>query len=399
MMWVVAGLTCLVGASLGLFGGGGSVLMVPLLVYVAGVPARSAIAISLLVVGGTTAAALLMRGHRRSVRWGTGMLFGAAGMLSAYAGGRAAAFVPDAILLPGFALFMIAAGVAMFRHKSAETCELSEGSRGVRIPLALALGGGIGFMSGLAGAGGGFLVVPALVLFAGLDMGVAISTSLFVVAAQSTAGFLGHMHDLGSYSWPAVALTGLAIAGSIVGARFRGALSHARLRRGFAAFVAAVGVFVLIMHAPHSWFARLHLQAGHIAALLGGVIIGLAAAMLWLFNGRVAGVSGIAGGVLHSERGDRLWRALFMLGLVLGGVLVSRIVPGAFETATVAPATVVVAGLLVGFGTALGNGCTSGHGVCGVSRLSPRSLAAVGSFMGMGMLTVFFVRHVFEVLL
>jgi uncharacterized membrane protein YedE/YeeE len=79
-------------------------------------------------------------------------------------------------------------------------------------------------------------------------------------------------------------------------------------------------------------------------------------------------------------------------------VLVSRIVPTAFETATAAPVTIVVAGLLVGFGTALGSGCTSGHGVCGVSRLSPRSLVAVGSFMSMGMFTVFLVRHVFEVL-
>jgi uncharacterized membrane protein YedE/YeeE len=130
-----------------------------------------------------------------------------------------------------------------------------------------------------------------------------------------------------------------------------------------------------------------------LAPLLGGALIGLAAALLWLFNGRVAGVSGVAGGLLRTTRGDRLWRALFVLGLCLGGLFAGRALPAAFEAAGSAPLTLLVAGALVGVGTKLGNGCTSGHGVCGLSRLSRRSLAATLTFMATGVLTVFVIRH------
>ncbi|HUJ27628.1 MAG TPA: YeeE/YedE thiosulfate transporter family protein [Myxococcales bacterium] len=125
--------------------------------------------------------------------------------------------------------------------------------------------------------------------------------------------------------------------------------------------------------------------------LLGGVLIGLAASALLLLNGRVLGITGIVSGLLGP---DARWRALFVAGMLLGGAAVALALPGAFASALHQRTPVLIAGgLLVGFGTRLGNGCTSGHGVCGMARLSPRSLAATAVFIGTGALTVFALRH------
>jgi uncharacterized membrane protein YedE/YeeE len=128
-------------------------------------------------------------------------------------------------------------------------------------------------------------------------------------------------------------------------------------------------------------------------ALAGGVLIGLAAAMLLLFNGRIAGISGIAGGLLRPARGDVTWRAAFVAGLVLAPLawLLFGALPKLHVDAGLP--VLVVAGLLVGIGTRVGSGCTSGHGVCGLSRGSLRSLAATGTFMATGFAVVFLVRH------
>lgn len=129
------------------------------------------------------------------------------------------------------------------------------------------------------------------------------------------------------------------------------------------------------------------------ASLGGGVLIGLAAALLLLANGRIAGISGIAGGLLRPERGDIGWRLAFLLGLVIAPL--AWLAFGAMPPAQVdnSPALLTLAGLLVVIGTRFGSGCTSGHGVCGISRLSPRSLAATGCFMLAGLATVFVTRH------
>jgi uncharacterized membrane protein YedE/YeeE len=124
------------------------------------------------------------------------------------------------------------------------------------------------------------------------------------------------------------------------------------------------------------------------SALTGGVLIGLAASVLLIASGRVAGISGIVGGLLTPTRGDRLWRALFVLGLVAAGVGAALLAPERVGSSPRSLATLTVAGLLVGVGTRLGNGCTSGHGVCGISRLSPRSLLATITFIASGMLAV-----------
>ena len=129
-------------------------------------------------------------------------------------------------------------------------------------------------------------------------------------------------------------------------------------------------------------------------ALAGGLLIGLSSAALLLLNGRVAGISGIFAGLLEPRPGDRSWRALFLAGLIAGAAGVALLYPRSFRFDLVrAPALLLVAGVLVGFGTRLANGCTSGHGLCGVSRISPRSLVATATFIAAGALTVFVVRH------
>ncbi|WP_279358635.1 YeeE/YedE family protein [Methylobacterium indicum] len=135
-------------------------------------------------------------------------------------------------------------------------------------------------------------------------------------------------------------------------------------------------------------------MTAYLDPLAGGALIGAAAALLLLANGRIAGISGILGGLAGAEARDRAWRLAFLVGLLAGPVLY-RLVSGDWPAVgSVASWPVLVAaGLLVGFGTRLGSGCTSGHGVCGLARLSPRSFAAVATFMACAILTVFLVRH------
>ncbi|MCY7354079.1 MAG: YeeE/YedE family protein [Lysobacter sp.] len=138
-------------------------------------------------------------------------------------------------------------------------------------------------------------------------------------------------------------------------------------------------------------------MSGWMTALAGGMLIGVAATVLLAFNGRIAGVSGMVNGVLLPKHGDVAWRALFLLGLVAGGGIYLSLVPGAYAPRAGFPVpALLVAGLLVGFGTRMGNGCTSGHGVCGLGRLSLRSLAAVLTFMATAIATTFLIRHVWN---
>jgi len=130
----------------------------------------------------------------------------------------------------------------------------------------------------------------------------------------------------------------------------------------------------------------------------GGVLIGVAAAILLLGNGRVAGISGILGSLWSTQRGDRLWRAAFLLGMVLAPVAYSLVAPIPEPEIQADTATLIVAGLLVGLGTRYASGCTSGHGVCGLSRGSVRSLVATLAFMGSGFATVYVVRHLIPLL-
>ncbi|MGJ9416864.1 YeeE/YedE family protein [Massilia sp. CMS3.1] len=128
-------------------------------------------------------------------------------------------------------------------------------------------------------------------------------------------------------------------------------------------------------------------------ALAGGLLIGLAAAVFVLFNGRIAGISGILGGLLRAHPGDVGWRMAFLAGLMAAPVLYGLVAALPEVTVNAGEGTLLVAGLLVGVGTRYGAGCTSGHGVCGISRMSPRSLIATATFMFAGFITVYIVRH------
>lgn len=130
-------------------------------------------------------------------------------------------------------------------------------------------------------------------------------------------------------------------------------------------------------------------------SLAGGLLIGVAAAMFLLLNGRIAGISGILGGLLRPTPGDIGWRVAFILGLLVAPLVYQLVAPLPSVQIDADTATLVLAGLLVGVGTRYGSGCTSGHGVCGLSRLSLRSLVGTASFMAAGFLTVFVVRHLF----
>jgi uncharacterized membrane protein YedE/YeeE len=130
-----------------------------------------------------------------------------------------------------------------------------------------------------------------------------------------------------------------------------------------------------------------------VGGFVGGLLIGLAVALMLLLNGRVTGISGILGGLLNLRTADKIWQAAFVAGLVLGALAYASTAD--VPVAVVAPLPAVLAGgLLVGFGTRLGSGCTSGHGLCGMARLSRRSVAATATFFGVAMLTVFLTRHV-----
>jgi uncharacterized protein len=241
-------LATVIGVSLGLLGGGGSILAVPLLIYVAGLPAKEAIATSLLVVGATSAVAVIPHLRAGRVRWRTGLIFGAAGMTGAYTGGRLAAYVPAAVLLTGFAVMMLGTAAAMIR-----------GRRGTddkpvppELPVVRVVIDGIvvGLVTGLVGAGGGFLVVPALALLGGLPMPVAVGTSLVVIAMKSFAGFAGYLHTV-TIDWSlATAVTVAAATGSLIGARLAGRIPADTLRKSFGWFVVAMGSFVLAQQLP-----------------------------------------------------------------------------------------------------------------------------------------------------
>ncbi|MEV0899504.1 sulfite exporter TauE/SafE family protein [Actinoplanes sp. NPDC049802] len=247
-----------IGVSLGLLGGGGSILAVPLLVYVAGLPAKEAIATSLLVVGATSAVGVIPHARAGRVRWRTGLIFGLAGMTGAYAGGRVAAYLPGAVLLTGFALMMLATAIAMIRGRR------SRPDRPVphELPVLRVIADGlaVGLVTGLVGAGGGFLVVPALALLGGLPMPVAVGTSLLVIAMKSFAGLAGYLAGVHIDWGLAAAVTTAAIAGSLLGGKLAARIREDLLRKAFGWFVLGMGAVVLaqqlpatLWHSPWPW--------------------------------------------------------------------------------------------------------------------------------------------------
>lgn len=241
MLALTLSLAVVVGVSLGLLGGGGSILTVPLLAYVAGLDAKQAITTSLLVVGVTSVVGVVSHARAGRVRWRTGLLFGAAGMAGASGGGLVGHLLPGSVLLTAFALVMIATAVAMLNRRPACT------AASVRAPAAKTLMTGlvVGVVTGSLGAGGGFVVVPALALLGGLPMPMAVGTSLIVIAMNSFAGLVGQL-STAPIDWALAAMvTAAAVAGSLLGARLTARVDPDTLRRAFGWFVLAMASIIL----------------------------------------------------------------------------------------------------------------------------------------------------------
>ena len=260
MLGVAALLAAIIGVLLGLLGGGGSVLTLPMLVYVAGLETKEAIASSLFVVGTTSLVGVVVHARAGRVAYSEGAMFGVSGMGGAYLGGRLAHHVPSTVLLVLFAAMMLMTSIAMLRGRGkragevridggASPAEMGR-ARAKKALQALVLGFVVGIVSGLVGAGGGFLVVPALSILGGLPMPRAIATSMMVVAMQSLSGFAGHVAHV-SLHWDLLAVvTATSIGGSLLGAHLGKRAKPDTLRKAFGWLVLAMGVFLLGKQLP-----------------------------------------------------------------------------------------------------------------------------------------------------
>ncbi|MGI8626474.1 MAG: sulfite exporter TauE/SafE family protein [Geodermatophilaceae bacterium] len=244
---VILGLA--IGVLLGLLGGGGSILAVPALVYGAGVPLAAAVPTSLVVVGVSSASAVLPRLRSGQVAWRIAGVFGAAGAGAAFAGAAVNRLLDPVLVLVGFAALMVVAGLRMLREQTTVggDCALPGGGVNWRGCLPKAIGSGVvvGFLTGLFGVGGGFLIIPALALLLGLPMTVAVGTSLVIIAINSIAGFAAHAGEASLDYKITAAFTLAAVVGSLGAARIASRLPADKLRRWFAYFVFAVSLFVL----------------------------------------------------------------------------------------------------------------------------------------------------------
>ena len=238
-------LAALIGLALGLLGGGGSILTVPVLVYVVGYSAKSAIAMSLPVVGVTSLVGASFHWRRGNVRLATAATFGALAIPGAFIGARLTQFMTGGLQLALLAIIMLVAAASMLRsgrvrEQAGDAPEAAESLLFVA-PVAFS----VGLITGIVGIGGGFLVVPALVLLAKVPMREAVGTSLVVIAMNCASGFVGYLGTV-SIEWGFLAgFTAVAIAGVLGGSALSHRVPQAALKRGFAFFLVAVGTFVL----------------------------------------------------------------------------------------------------------------------------------------------------------
>jgi uncharacterized membrane protein YfcA len=234
-----------VGLSLGLLGSGGSILTVPVLIFLIGEGEKVAIAESLAIVGAIALAGSMPYARRRLVDWRSVVLFGIPGMIGSYLGAAVSGYISGTTQLALFGFIMLAAAGLMVRPPR------SDGITEVRVAWKIAGDGLIvGVVTGLVGVGGGFLIVPALVLLGGLEMHRAVGTSLFIIALKSFTGFVKYLDVLGdlelAVDWRLIGIfVVVGTAGSIVGNRLAARTPQTRLRQVFAAFLVAMGLFVL----------------------------------------------------------------------------------------------------------------------------------------------------------
>lgn len=239
-----------IGVSLGLLGGGGSILAVPALVYGLGQPVRDAVPTSLLVVGSSAFAGALSQLRADRVPWLSASLFGAAGIAGSFGGAWMNHQLDQTVVLVGFAVVMLVAAAAMLRKRrsndSREMEKSCENAWRERPVMVIAVGLGVGVMTGLFGVGGGFIVVPAWTLVMGCPVRVSVGASLFVIALNSISAFVFHL-GLGSIDLGIAVPFALAgVAGAVMGQRFSDRLPGEKLSRWFAYLVIGVALFVLI---------------------------------------------------------------------------------------------------------------------------------------------------------
>lgn len=253
---LASGLGLLVGVALGVLGGGGSILCVPIFVYVLGLPAREAVAGSLAVVG-LTAGVGALRHHRHGrVRWRTAVFFGAVAMVGAYIGARLGTQMTGAAQLTLFALTLFVASVFMAREPDEEP----PARRPATVVAAAALG--VGLLTGMVGVGGGFVIVPALVLLLAVPMKEAVGTSLLIMVMNAAAGFMGYLGDV-ALPWSLLAqFAAFTVAGILVGVRLVAHIPQRSLRRTFAAFLVLMGAFILWQN-RHILGAAVEADAAH----------------------------------------------------------------------------------------------------------------------------------------
>lgn len=277
-MFVVGlALSVLIGLALGLLGGGGSILTVPVIHYVMGVEAHAAIASSLVVVGITSLSALVPHARAGRVQWRTGVTFGVSAMVGAYLAGRIAPYIPAAILMAAFGVVMFVTAVAMLRKNTT-----SASARRERASLSLILVEGlvVGGVTGLVGAGGGFLVVPALVLLGGLPIAEAIGTSLMVIAMKSFAAVAGSIGSVSIDPKIVGPIAVITVLGSLLGGWAASKVPASRLQGLFGWFIVVMAVFILGQEVPRAMGYRVDLAvhwpwvfAPVVAALLLAIMI------------------------------------------------------------------------------------------------------------------------------
>jgi uncharacterized protein len=221
------------GGVLGFLGGGGSILTVPILVFLAGVDAKSAIATSLLVVACTSAFAIIQHARAGRVRWKTGLTFGAVAMVGAYGGGTLGSMLPGDVLMAAFVTVMFITSIMMLRKRQGAPSARPEPSF-IRTGL---VGLGMGALTGLVGAGGGFMIVPALLFFGGLSMPEAVATSLLVITMNAISGFAGHLGRTPIDVRLAGGVIVCSVAGAFAGVALGQKVPAGQLKQVFAVFV------------------------------------------------------------------------------------------------------------------------------------------------------------------
>jgi uncharacterized protein len=251
VIWLALLGAVIVGLSLGLLGSGGSILTVPLLVYLVGQPEKVAIAGSLAVVGGIAFAGGIPWALRGAVEWRSVLWFGLPGMLGTVLGAHVSRWIPGNAQLVLFAAVMLVAAWRMARPAPAATTAAAPRSRAWIVVDGL----GVGVLTGLVGVGGGFLILPALVLLGGLSMHRAVGTSLWIIAMNAFSGFAKHLFVLDAaglvLDWRLLGLfTGVGALGSVVGQRLAARLPQALLRRGFAALLVLMGLYIVGRELP-----------------------------------------------------------------------------------------------------------------------------------------------------